>query len=139
MKWKIERLYPGIYHLNFAEHYDLCMHFVRYQEYYEGPEHREKIFTLLDYMEWYAEEHGKGGFTYASDWSGFNVPDWVLHQVRNADIPDLNALPPVDWDDVETMDQAMTLSRPQVEQIGPDVLLRYVLSEPTDQLEKGKQ
>ena len=37
---------------------------------------------------------------------------------------------PVDWEDVSSIDQAMRLTRPQVEQVGPDVLLRYVLSEP---------
>jgi len=37
---------------------------------------------------------------------------------------------PVDWEDVSSIDQAMRLTCPQVEQVGPDVLLRYVLSEP---------
>ena len=36
---------------------------------------------------------------------------------------------PVDWGDVEAIEQAMALPAPRVEQIGPDVLLRYVLNE----------
>ena len=41
------------------------------------------------------------------------------------------SLGPVDWGDVESVEQAMALPAPQVEQIGPDVLLRYVLNEST--------
>jgi len=40
------------------------------------------------------------------------------------------SLGPVDWEDVATIDQAMRLTTPQVERIGPDLLLRYVLGEP---------
>ena len=36
---------------------------------------------------------------------------------------------PVDWGDVEAIEQAMALPAPRVEQVGPDVLLRYVLNE----------
>jgi len=88
--FSIREILPHVYHLHFESAYENAMHFLRFQEYYESPKYHKTIFSLIDYMEWYAEEHGKGGFTYASDWSGFNVPDWVLHQVRNADIPDLN-------------------------------------------------
>ena len=35
----------------------------------------------------------------------------------------------VNWPDVDTIDEAFALPKPQVEQIGDDVLLRYVLSE----------
>lgn len=41
------------------------------------------------------------------------------------------SLGPVDWPDVDTVDQAPKLPPPQVEQIGPDVLLRYVLRDPS--------
>ena len=88
--FSIKEILPHIYHLNFESAYDNAMHFFRFQEYYESPKFHKKIFAWVDYMEWYAEKHGKGGFTYASDWGGFNVPSWVLHQVRIADIPDPN-------------------------------------------------
>ncbi len=99
MKWKLEQLYPGVYHLNFANRYDLCMHFLRYQEYYEGEEHRGKIFTIFDYMEWYAKSSSthktrKGKktqvFTYPGDWSGFNVPSYVFEALNPSTIPDGN-------------------------------------------------
>ncbi len=88
--FNIREILPHIYHLHFESAYDLAMHFVRFQEYYESPKFHRKIFTLVDYMEWYASAQGKGAFTYPTDWSGFNVPSWVLKQVRKADIPDLN-------------------------------------------------
>ncbi len=50
--------------------------FLRFQEYYESPEFRGKIFTLEEYMDWYASREGK--FTYFDDWAGFNIPSNVL-------------------------------------------------------------
>lgn len=88
--FSIQEIFPHIYHLHFESAYDLAMHFLRFSEYYESPKYYKKIFTLVDFMEWYAQEHGEGSFSYANDWRGFNVPSWVLHQVRKADIPDLN-------------------------------------------------
>ena len=39
-----------------------------------------------------------------------------------------HSLGPVDWDDVGSIEEAMKLPAPEVEQVGPDVLLRYVLN-----------
>ncbi len=88
--FSIQEIFPHIYHLHFESAYDLAMHFLRFSEYYESPKYYKKIFTLIDYMEWYAQERGEGSFSYADDWRGFNVPSWALRQVRKADIPDLN-------------------------------------------------
>lgn len=102
MEWKFEKLYPGIFHLQFANHYDACMHFLRYQENYESPEWRGKQFTLLDYMEWYAKtqcewkkERGKKKvpvqmFSYPGDWGGFNIPSYVFDRTTPDVIPDFN-------------------------------------------------
>lgn len=98
MKWKLEKLYPSIYHLSFKSHYDLGMHFVRYQEFYEGPSHRGQIFSLLDYMEWYATNHStltykkktSKAFTYPGDWDGFNLPSSVFDRLTPSVIPDYN-------------------------------------------------
>jgi hypothetical protein len=54
----------------------MCSSFLRFQEHYESPEFRGKIFTLGQYHDWYAQENG--GATYTRDWGGFNVPDYVL-------------------------------------------------------------
>ncbi len=90
MDFSIKEIYPHIYHLHFGSGYDVAMHFLRFQEYYESPKFYKKIFTLIEYMEWYAKKHGEGAFTYPSDWSGFNDPSWVLNEVRDAEIPDPN-------------------------------------------------
>ena len=42
------------------------------------------------------------------------------------------SLGPVDWPDVASIDQAMSLPSPEVERIDGDVLLHYVLSQPGD-------
>lgn len=87
---ELTKILPHVYHLRFPECYDLAMHFLRYQEYYESTKFRGQIFTLVDYMEWYAKEHGDGVFTYPDDWSGFNVPSDVLITVSEAELPDPN-------------------------------------------------
>lgn len=88
--FSIKEILPHIYHLHFESAYDNAMHFLRFQEYYESSKYHKKIFALVDYMEWYSKEYGKETFSYVKDWSGFNVPSWVLGHVRIADIPDLN-------------------------------------------------
>lgn len=90
MDIRLARIYPHIYYLRFDSAYQLAMHFLRAQEYYESPKFRGKLFTIVDYMEWYSGVYGKGTFTYPKDWSGFNVPSWVLHQVYAGKIPDPN-------------------------------------------------
>lgn len=97
-----KRILPHIYLLHFERQYDLAMHFLRFQEYYESPKFRHQFFTLLDYMEWYSHKHGKGAFTYPTDWTGFNVPSRCLlpfltaqrfapyEEQRNPAFPDFN-------------------------------------------------
>ncbi len=70
-KEDILRKYP-IYHLSFKTRHLLTSTFVRFQEFYESPKFAGKIFTLEEFMDWYARE--KGNFTYFTDWSGFNIP-----------------------------------------------------------------
>jgi hypothetical protein len=87
---EFKKILPHIYHLHIEDCYDSAMHFVRYQEYYESIRWRGRIFSLIDYMEYYAKEHGEGAFTYPNDWAGFNIPGNVLIEVSEADLPDLN-------------------------------------------------
>jgi hypothetical protein len=95
---RFHELMPHVYHLDFDNQYDLAMHFLRYQEYYEGVKFHKKIFTLVDYMEWYSktqcewkDKKKRPGrmFSYAADWSGFNIPSWALQEVL-PQIPDRN-------------------------------------------------
>ncbi len=101
MQWRLETLYRGIFHLRFENAYDCAMHFVRYQENYESPVWRDKVFTLLEYMDWYAKTQSdwkkpKGRrdkyemFSYPSDWGGFNVPSYVFDRLDLHTIPDIN-------------------------------------------------
>ncbi len=75
IKYKIKEVKPHIFSVVIKDDYDRAMCFCRMQEYYESPnsKFRGKSFNMWDYIKWYSKEYGKG-FTYASDWSGFNVP-----------------------------------------------------------------
>lgn len=54
---------------------------MRFQEHYESPKFRGKIFSVEEYMDWYAEECGK--FSYLEDWEGFNIPSKILRPFYN--------------------------------------------------------
>ena len=65
-----------IYLVLCKKQYKLAATFMRFQEYYESPRFKGQIFSIEEYMDWYAEE--RGNFTYFQDWGGFNIPSWVL-------------------------------------------------------------
>jgi hypothetical protein len=62
----------GIVLLRFDTQYALASSFLRIQEHYESSRFHKRVFSLEEYMDWYAATFG--GFTYYEDWSGFNVP-----------------------------------------------------------------
>jgi len=62
--------------LRFASTYELAATFLRFQEHYESVRFRNRVFSLDEYMDWYAARYG--AFTYYEDWSGFNVPSTAL-------------------------------------------------------------
>lgn len=78
----IIEVFPSIFHLHFPTRFLLTSTFLRFQEHYESPEFRGKIFTLEEYKKWYISNSPKGKesgeFTYYQDWSGFNIPGTVL-------------------------------------------------------------
>jgi hypothetical protein len=76
MKIGKHRIARGIYLLRFDTQYELTATFLRVQEHYESPRFHGRVFSLEQYMDWYAAEHGN--FTYYQDWSGFNVPSTAL-------------------------------------------------------------
>lgn len=83
---------PGIWKMMSANRYDLAMHFLRVQEFYEcpNPRFRGKAFRILDYHEWYSKKHDNA-FTYPQDWCGFNVPGEALRKLYiETRIPDFN-------------------------------------------------
>lgn len=75
LKYKIKEVKPNIFAVIVKDNYDRAMLFCRGQEYYESPnkKFRGKHFSIWDYMKWYSEEYGRG-FSYGSDWGGFNIP-----------------------------------------------------------------
>lgn len=80
LEYKLSEVKPRIFFLNFKDTYDMCMTFLRYQEFYESPnpKFRGKPFDLFEFMRWYSKKYGEGGFTYARDWAGFNIPGEVV-------------------------------------------------------------
>jgi hypothetical protein len=55
---------------------ELAKTFMRFQEHYESPVFKNKVFTCGQFKEWYSTTYGAD--TYAQDWSGFNFPSSVL-------------------------------------------------------------
>lgn len=98
--FKIKEVKKNIFLLQFSNDYDMCMFFLRYQEYYESPskKYRGKSFKILDFMRWYSMKFGSGAFTYPTDWSGFNIPDYVVDGVFALGIPDPNDYDRQMWD-----------------------------------------
>jgi len=89
----IKEVKPGIFLFEFNHHYDMCMYFLRYQEFYESasPKYRGKSFQIFDFMKWYSLKYGKGAFTYPDDWNGFNIPGNIIFDLWNQHlIPDKN-------------------------------------------------
>jgi hypothetical protein len=75
---KISEILPNIYFINFPSKYEAGMTLVRFQEFYESSysEIRGKFFTLDFYKKLYSKKHGC--FSYCSDWSGYNLPDFII-------------------------------------------------------------
>lgn len=77
--YKITEVKPNVFAVIIKNDYDRAMIFCRVQEFYESPnpDFCGKHFSMWDYMKWYSEQYGRG-FSYGSDWSGFNIPFDVL-------------------------------------------------------------
>lgn len=91
-KYTISEVRPRIFLLQFKRRYDLCMTFLRYQEFYESPnsKFRDHSFDLLSFMEWYSFSRKQGHFSYPVDWSGFNIPGDTIKRVWDLGILDRN-------------------------------------------------
>ena len=66
------RIGDRIFLVRFETQYALASSFLRFQEHYESSRFRNRVFSLEQFMDWYAAR--AGAFTYYEDWSGFNVP-----------------------------------------------------------------
>lgn len=87
---------PRVFQAYFDSHEDLCMSFLRFQEFYESPEFAGKVFSHAEFREWYIANSpaGKetGNFTYYDDWGGFNIPSYVLGPFYGGDFDPLTDL-----------------------------------------------
>jgi hypothetical protein len=70
------KLADRIFLVRFRTQYELAATFLRFQEHYESRRFAGRIFSLEQFMDWYAATFGR--FTYYEDWSGFNVPSQAL-------------------------------------------------------------
>lgn len=77
-----KKLTDNIHLLVFNNQKEVAKTFVRFQEYYESPKFKGKIFSLDEFKDWYVKNSSNGQktgrFTYYEDWSGFNIPSYVL-------------------------------------------------------------
>ena len=78
---KVKKLMNKLYLAEFTSKKTLTSTFVRFEEYYENPKFRGKIFSLDDFKIWYKDIFGK--FDYFRKWSGFNIPSKVLKPFYN--------------------------------------------------------
>ena len=82
MRIQHQTLTDRIHLLIFDTQRDVTSTFLRFQEYYESPKFRGKIFSLEEFKAWYVQNSPKGRktgkFTYYTDWNGFNIPSYVL-------------------------------------------------------------
>ena len=78
---KVKKLMNKLYLAEFISKRALTSTFVRFEEYYENPKLRGKIFSLADFKIWYKNVFGK--FDYFRKWPAFNIPSKVLRPFYN--------------------------------------------------------
>jgi hypothetical protein len=85
VKGQVKEVKPFIYCVEVDDDYDRAMLFCRYQEFYESPykKFRGKSFTWMEYMRFYKTAWKKRTFTYPDDWSGYNIPSYVVEMANN--------------------------------------------------------
>jgi len=76
----MKKISPNVFSDTYDNRYDLCMSFVRIQEFYESPQFKGKYFTLEEFIDWwsFSESKIKGSFDYPIRWNGFNIPGEVI-------------------------------------------------------------
>ena len=94
MKFEKRKVTNKIHLLVFDSSEELASVFLRFQEYYESPEFRGKVFSLEDFKGWYTKNSPSGmktgEFKYYSDWNGFNVPSSILESFRDGSFDPLS-------------------------------------------------
>lgn len=81
---------PPLYLIESNSRQVLAETFMRFQEYYESPEFKGRVFSVEDFAHWYALKYGS--FTYAKDWYGFNIPSRAIEPFRRGQFDPLTPL-----------------------------------------------
>lgn len=76
MKIKKQKVNHRIYLLKFKSSKDASTALLRFEEFYESPKFRGRVFSHEEFKKWYKEVHG--AFTYSEDWGAYNFPSSVL-------------------------------------------------------------
>ena len=74
---------PPIYIIESKDRQYLADMFMRFQEYYESPEFKGRVFSIEEFAHWYSGKYGS--FSYSRDWYGFNIPSKVLEPFRQGE------------------------------------------------------
>ena len=51
---RVREAAPGIFVIRFRSQYELASTFLRFQEHYESARFKNRVFTLEEFMDWYA-------------------------------------------------------------------------------------
>jgi len=87
---KLAEVVPGVLHMQFPSQRLMATTFVRFQEHYESPKYRGKVFTRAEFDAWYSSQDRPGGVSYYKYWDGFNIPSRVLKRFQRGDFDPLD-------------------------------------------------
>lgn len=79
--FKIKEISPGVLHLEFLSYKALGLTMLRFQENYESPLFRNKMFSVSEFYDYYTKLNDS--FSYHQDWHGFNFPSSVIERFKN--------------------------------------------------------
>lgn len=93
--FSLSEIRSQLFHLECDSRRELGMLFLRYTEHYESKYNhiRDNKFTLVQQQSAYCRDHlgsPDADWTYTSDWSGYNIPAYVIEKVHSLGIPDPN-------------------------------------------------
>jgi hypothetical protein len=90
VQFKVKKILPQVYHLQFNNRKDLTSTLLRFEEFYESPKFRNKVFSMNDFYFWYKTTRDNKKFSYLTDWSGFNFPSYVFQPFWNEEFENLS-------------------------------------------------
>lgn len=76
---ELQRVGNNIFYIGFDSRREMCKAMLRFQEHYESPKFKNKIFSLAEFKKWYRTQSKNKTFSYYSDWAGFNVPSYIFN------------------------------------------------------------